>query len=74
MMSAEVQEAIVKNIQGFDDREKRQFRMHLVEEAFCDEDLVDMISVKGMGDYWNLDTAVRDNYMDAYLKMHISEL
>ena len=74
MLSVEVQNAIIQNIQEFDEREKRQFKMHLVEEAYDDKDLVDMININKSEDYWALDTVVRDAYIDAFLKMHISNV
>ena len=74
MISTEVQEAIIQNIKEFDERERQQFKMRLVEEAYNDQDLIDMINVKETEDYWDLDTAVRDNYMDAFLKMHINNM
>lgn len=72
MLTLQTQKAIIKNIQTFDAEERKNFIIRLTEETYNEDDLIDMIKVKEMKDYEDLDTIVRDQYINAFLKMHIS--
>ncbi len=72
MMSYKTQVAIIENIQAFNKFDLKTFHAALAEETTDRQDLCDMINVKCPDDYNRLDTAVRDCYMNAFLKMHIS--
>lgn len=76
MMNTNVQEEIVKNIvNDFDEKEKKEFIKMLVDECIgqygSEIDLIDCINVESTDDYWGLEAVIRDEYMKAYLKMHI---
>lgn len=76
MITAETQNAIVKNIlEDFDIKERREFIKQLTDMAIYEGgegDLIEMLNVDTQDEYWRLDTALRDMYIDAFLKMHIS--
>lgn len=84
MMSVDTQRSIIKDIQGFSGDELRKFLKSLIDVVFigedkesieCDiqdmKDCLDIITDTKPEKYHNLDTAVRDNVIDAYLKMFI---
>lgn len=72
MMTVNVQREIVKNISGFSESDMRTFWKYLADEAPDTNDLVDMVKVRDYEAYSELDTLVRDRYINAYLKMHLS--
>jgi hypothetical protein len=72
MMTVNVQREIVKNISGFSESDMRTFWKYLADEAPDANDMVDMIKVSDYEAYCELDTLVRDRYINAYLKMHLS--
>lgn len=86
MMSQKTQESIIDDIQNFDERDCKTFLKALVDEVVHVDDkdgdlkrvslqdvkdCIDIVVSSKPDGYWNLDTAVRDYFTNAYLKMHI---
>ena len=73
MMNAKVCDAIIENIREFNKNELSVFWSYLAEEISDPRDLCDCIMYTTTnGDDIHLDTIVRDQFFNAYLKMHTS--
>ena len=72
MMNDRTCRAIDANIREFDEREMTEFRKFLSMEITDATDLCDCIKKASGDDDIHLDTLVRDQYFNAFLKMHIS--
>ncbi len=72
MMNDRTCRAIEANIREFCGRDRITFRQFLCKEIFDAKDLADCIKRADGDDDVHLDTLVRDQYFNAFLKMHIS--
>ena len=71
MLNSRTCRAIEDNIRDFNATEMMEFRQFLCKEIDNSNDLIDCIK-KANGEDVHLDTLVRDQYYDAFLKMHLS--
>ena len=72
MLNTKTCNAIDENIKEFTQAEMVEFRQTLCNEILDAYDLAQCIR-KSNGEDIHLDTIVRDQYINAFLKMHISE-